>query len=232
MILEYNYDTLWGEKKLSINSHAESLSVCGDAAAGHLMRKFIYGGSSIITYGKSDYYMHIHDVSPSSIATVGYDEIIRDCKLPYIKDSCNATCEEIKKSFEDYEMYQKYSYMSKRKDGQSFYDPQMFQSFYQIQRGNTVKERFFTESFLLNILSQCLYVDGQHEITLFLTMPFKPITATMLDVMEKVQDGYINLICIYKNENESNSKYTFISDGTKCLLRCPKRSFYIKDEQV
>lgn len=235
MKLDLRYKGFLREKNIRIDTRTETLSICGDDAesiAGRLMRFFIDRGSSVIIYGNQDFYPLVHDIVPSYIATIDYKEIVSDCGIPYIKNSSEASRKELLKCFEEYDLLQKFNYMANKKDVQAFYDPTAYKSFYQIKKGNIEKEQFYTETLLVNMLSQTLYQESLHEVTLFLPMPYKPMTKAALSVLERAQSGYINLVCLYKDIKDCNGKVKLFTDSQNLTLEAQNRRYKITNEEL
>ncbi len=206
----------------------ESMCVCGPAkeeAAGLLMRKMLERGVSVVAYGNPDYYMYVYGIAPASIMSTGYEELTRDCRLPFIAKSCKASEEKLEKCFNEYGMAQKYKTMKGRENGQTFLDPSKYLSFYQIRKGKTKRECFFTEALLMNIISQCLYEDGIHEVALFIEKPFTPVTVTTLEVMSMAQRGYVSTVCIYENDQGVVLRNRVYAEGSDLMLQAPKESY-------
>lgn len=216
------------------DTQKNSISVFGDNAENsiaYLMRKMIRSGVSVVVYSNTDYYYHVHDVVTPYVMTTGYSEIVRDCRVPYIVGSCAESWNRLKECFYEYGMSAKFSYMERKDEGQAFYDPGKYQSYYQIKKGNIEKERFYTESLILNIVSQCLYTEGIHEVALFIDMPYKPVTTTMLNVLEAAHRGYISLVCVYKNECNISGTHRIHADGQKMILEARNGSFLLENEE-
>ena len=198
-----------------------------------LMREALKQGCSVITYGKNiDFYQNISDLTPTYISVLEYETLMRQNCIPYIKGSCDKAIELIEECYRDYSFENKFRYL-KRQERQQLNNPCINQSFYQIKRGNIAKEKVITESVLINIVAQALYRESLHELAIFLDMPFKPITRTMLETLDKAKEAAnISIICLYYGRNTDGQPVVIDYNNKKMTVEARNRGFYIKDEEI
>ena len=237
MVIEVSYQGIIKKKSISIDLKENSVCILNkktNDALRYTMRCCLEKGCSVITYGSyTDYYKYIYDIAPSFLSNIEYSELINDASVPFLRNSCHMARETVKKVFEDYMMSNRYNYLNKRMNGQQFQDPNRNQAFYQIKAGDITKQKVVTEAFLSNVISQALYEEPLREIVIFLDMPYKPITKTTLEMLEKIEDTpNINLICLYSEDKYDNQPYAITLKGNKYILKTGKKEYVIADEEI
>jgi hypothetical protein len=216
-------------QKIKIDTQQEKIAILyreDKAAAGLLMKKAVSSGSSVILYGNdTSFYQFIHECEPPIVHTVDSKRIYEELRVPFLMNSAQNTQLTLREHYVEY-MYQgKYEYFVNR-NGVQLPDPSRYLSYYQIKAGNTQKERFITESFLLNIISQAMYGNPIHEVSIFLADPFKPITKVMMRFLEEAPLS-VNLIVLYKDCNHGSEKYGVYSDSNGIYIQQNRRKYEV-----
>lgn len=198
-----------------------------------IMQKALKQGNSVITYGSfADFYQYIYAYAPNQIATITYNELIENATIPYIANAYKSAVDKVYECFEDYGIYSRGLYMSGRK-GQQYADPSMYQCFYQIKAGNITKRKVITESFLVNVIAQALYGRPIHEVLLFIEMPFRPVTDTMLHMLNYAKEiQNFNIICMYKSDVYDGQEYALYLKNEKMMLKRHKKEYELVNEEI
>lgn len=198
-----------------------------------IMQKALRQGSSVVTYGGfADFYQYIHTYAPNQIATITYNDLIENATVPYIANTDKAAALKVCESFEDYNLSSRYLYMSDRK-GQQYADPSMYQCFYQIKAGDITKRKAVTESFLVNVIANALYGRPIHEVLMLIEMPFRPVTDTMLQMLNYAKEiNNFNIICTYRSDVYDGQEYALYLKDEKLMLKSRKKEFEVAYEEI
>ncbi len=228
----------WFKKThIEIDSRQTTISVPNrrsNLAIKGLMRTALKQGCSVITYGAAtNFFEYIADIAPNQLSVIEYKELMDDAMLPYISGSCEKAERAVEECFRDYVFDGRYRYLSSRRKGQQFRDPNTHQTFFQIKAGDITKQKVITEAVLVNIIAQSLYKEPLHEVILFLDMPFRPVTTTALDYLGRIHDtSNLSLICMYLGEVVVKSPYEIDSDGQILSFKALNKEFLIPHEQI